>query len=147
VSESDLRAGLDRFRAPNCSFLLPSLSVASSLAADDRIDIGHETLLRRWKKLSGETETVEAKTGRPAAGWLGEEQMDGQRYRTLVSLLDDETGGRMATLNDPDREKRWWDSRPRTPAWADRYRGGDFERVKKLIDEGVAARLRLKEAK
>ena len=46
-----------------------------------------------------------------------------------------------------DREKRWWDSRPRTPAWADRYRGGDFERVKKLIDEGVAARLRLKEAK
>jgi hypothetical protein len=49
VSESDLRAGLDRFRAPNCSFLLPSLSVASSLAADDRIDIGHETRLRRGR--------------------------------------------------------------------------------------------------
>jgi hypothetical protein len=46
-----------------------------------------------------------------------------------------------------DREKRWCDSRPRTPAWADRYRGGDFERVKTLVDEGVAARLRLKEAK
>ena len=46
-----------------------------------------------------------------------------------------------------DREKRWWDSRPRTPAWADRYRGGGFERVKTLVDEGIAARLRLKEAK
>ena len=32
VSESDLRAGLDRFRAPNCSFLLPSLSVSPTLA-------------------------------------------------------------------------------------------------------------------
>jgi tetratricopeptide (TPR) repeat protein len=147
VEESDMRAVLDSFRAPNCSFLLPSLSISPTLAADERIDIGHETLLRHWKKLAGETETVEAKTGRPAAGWLGEEQVDGQRYRTLVSLLDDEAGGRMATLNDPDREKRWWDSRPRTPAWADRYGGGDFEGVKKLIDDAVAARQRLREAK
>ena len=147
VGESDLRAVLDSFRAPSCSFLVPPASLAPTLLPDDRVDIGHETLLRRWKRLSGQTETVEAKTGRPAAGWLGEEQVDGQRYRTLVSLLDDDTGGRMATLNDPDREKRWWDSRPRTRAWADRYGGGNFEGVKKLIDDAVAAKRRLMDTK
>jgi tetratricopeptide (TPR) repeat protein/energy-coupling factor transporter ATP-binding protein EcfA2 len=146
VGESDLRAVLDSFRAPSCSFLVPPASLAATLLPEDRIDIGHETLLRRWKRLSGEIETVEVKTGRPAAGWLGEEQGDGQRYRTLVSLLDDETGGRMATLNDPDRMKRWWDSRPRTPAWAERYGGGNFAGVKTLIDDAVTARLRLTEA-
>jgi tetratricopeptide (TPR) repeat protein len=147
VGESDLRAVLDSFRAPSCSFLVPPASLAPTLLPDDRVDIGHETLLRRWKRLSGQTETVEAKTGRPAAGWLGDEQVDGQRYRTLVSLLDDDTGGRMATLNDPDREKRWWDSRPRTRAWADRYGGGNFEGVKKLIDDAVAAKRRLMDTK
>ena len=54
VSESDLRAVLDRFRAPNCSFLLPSLSATPTLVADDRIDIGHEALLRRWKTIAGQ---------------------------------------------------------------------------------------------
>ena len=28
VSESDLRGALDRFRAPNCSFLMPSIAVS-----------------------------------------------------------------------------------------------------------------------
>jgi energy-coupling factor transporter ATP-binding protein EcfA2 len=139
VSESDLRAGLDRFRAPNCSFLLPSLSVASALAADDRIDIGHETLLRRWKKLAGETKVAEAKTGRPVVGWLAEEQLDGQRYRTLVSLLDGVVGGEKASLTDPQRTKRWWDSLPRTAAWAERH-GGRFSEVRKLIADNITAK-------
>jgi hypothetical protein len=50
VSEGDLRAVLDRFRTPTCSFLVPPPSVAPTLALDERVDIGHETLLRRWKK-------------------------------------------------------------------------------------------------
>ena len=68
VSETDLRAGLDRFRAPNCSFLLPSLSASPTLAADERIDIGHEALLRRWKMIAGKTEAIDPKTGRPPPG-------------------------------------------------------------------------------
>src|SRR5271170_1882070 len=137
VKESDLRAVLDRFRAPTCSFLLPSPSVSPALSTDDRVDIGHETLLRRWKKLAGETETVEARRG----GWLGKEQADGQRYRTLVSLLEGDAGGEKATLTDPARTKAWWESLPRTAAWTDRY-GGNFDNVRTLIDDNIAAKQR-----
>jgi tetratricopeptide (TPR) repeat protein len=141
VSESDLRAGLDRFRAPNCSFLLPSLSVSPTLAADERIDIGHEALLRRWKKIAGKTEAIDPKTGRPPPGWLSEEQIDGQRYHTLVSLLDGAAGGERATLDDPGRTKDWWTHLPRTAAWADRY-GGKFDQVEKLIDDAIETKRR-----
>ena len=141
VAKSDLRAVLDRFRAPNCSFLVPSLSASPTLDADERIDIGHEALLRRWKTIAGRTETVDAKTGRPEPGWLKKEQLDGQRYRTLVSLLGGETGGERATLSDPIRTKGWWESLPRTPEWAERY-GGKFADVKNLIDASIAAKQR-----
>ena len=40
------------------------------------------------------------KRAAPPPGWLAEEQIDGQRYRTLVSLLDGDAG-EQATLNDP----------------------------------------------
>jgi tetratricopeptide (TPR) repeat protein/energy-coupling factor transporter ATP-binding protein EcfA2 len=141
ASESDLRAGLDQFRAPNCSFLLPSLSASPTLAADERIDIGHEALLRRWKKIAGKPDLVDPRTGRPPPGWLAEEQIDGQRYHTLVSLLDGTAGGERATLDDPERTKDWWEDLPRTAAWADRY-GGKFDEVEKLIDDAIAAKRR-----
>jgi hypothetical protein len=141
VAESDLRAVLDRFRAPSCSFLLPSLSASPTLATDERVDIGHEALLRRWKKIAGKAEPVDPKTGKPPPGWLDEEQSDGQRYHTLVSLLEGETGGERATLNDPERTKAWWERLPRTAAWADRY-GGRLDAVEKLIDDGIEAKKR-----
>jgi tetratricopeptide (TPR) repeat protein/energy-coupling factor transporter ATP-binding protein EcfA2 len=141
VSEADLRAGLDRFRAPNCSFLLPSLSVAPTLGPDERIDIGHEALLRRWKQIAGKPNSVDPTTGRPPPGWLAEEQIDGQRYHTLVSLLDGTAGGERATLDDPERTKDWWERLPRTTAWADRY-GGKFDEVEKLIDGAIEAKRR-----
>ncbi len=144
IPEADLRAVLDRFRAANCSFLLPSLSSSPRLAAEDRVDIGHEALLRRWKAIAGTCETVEAKTGHAAPGWIGEEQIDGQRYRTLLSLLDGDAG-EQATLNDPERTKAWWDNQPRTAVWAARY-GGRFEAVKKLIDDSIEAKRSEKEA-
>ncbi len=143
VSESDLRWVLDRFRAPNCSFLLPSLFVSPTLGPDERVDIGHEALLRRWKTIAGKTEPVDPKTGRPPPGWLAEEQIDGQRYHTLVSLLDGTAGGERATLDDPERTKQWWGRLPRTAAWADRY-GGKFEQVEKLIDDAIEAKVRSK---
>ncbi len=143
VSESDLRAVLDRFRAPNCSFVLPSLSASPTLGPDERIDIGHEALLRRWKKIAGKPDSVDPKTGRPPPGWLTEEQIDGQRYHTLVSLLDGTAGGERATLDDPERTKDWWERLPRTAAWADRY-GGKFDEVEKLIDDAIEAKRRTK---
>jgi tetratricopeptide (TPR) repeat protein len=141
VNEPDLRGALDRFRAPNCSFLLPSLSASPTLGPDERIDIGHEALLRRWKKIAGGTEPIDPKTGRASQGWLGEEKSDGERYHWLESLLDGDAGGERATLDDPERTKEWWERLPRTAAWADRY-GGKFDQVKTLIDAAIEAKRR-----
>ena len=140
VSKSDLRGVVDRFRAPNCSFLTPSIAVSPTLNKDERIDIGHEALLRRWKMIAGGKEPIDPKTGRPPPGWLAREQSDGQRFHTLVSLLDWDAGER-ATLNDPESTKDWWARLPRTAAWADRY-GGKFEQVKTLIADAIAAKRR-----
>ena len=135
VGESDLRAVLDKFRAPTCSFLVPPPKAAAQLRSDDVVDIGHESLLRRWRKLSGDTRSQEPATGRPGSGWLADEQADGQRYRTLVSLLD----GEKASLTAPEKTKRWWDNRPRTAAWGERY-GGRLEDVKRLIRDNIFAK-------
>lgn len=136
VSDGDLRAVLDRFRAPSCSFLVPPTSTSPMLAIEDRLDIGHEALLRRWKKLAGDS-TVLGSTA--AKGWLADEDDDGRHYRLLVSMLGPEGG----TLSKPRETDRWWRQRPRTAAWANRY-GGKFERVRALIDEGLAAKQRVK---
>ena len=64
-------------------------------------------------------------TGRAPAGWLGDEQSDGRRYHTLVSMLEGEVGGERATLKDPEGTLEWWESVKRTATWGDRY-GGRF---------------------
>ncbi len=132
VSEADLRAVLDTFRAPSCSFLVPPL--ATPVAEDDVVDIGHEALLRRWKVLAGGGAARSAADMAGRSGWLAEERADGDRYRTLLSFLD----GEKASLTAPQETKAWWDRRPRTPAWAERY-GGKFDEVKALIEESIEA--------
>ena len=143
VQESDLRLILDSFRRPSCSFLVPPPSLAPRIAQSDHVDIGHEALLRRWRRLSGDREEADPTTGRPLPGWLFEEEMDGQRYRTLLSLVEASAGGETVTLSNPDATKAWWERVPRTPAWAERY-GGRLDAVLKLIDDGVAAKRRSK---
>jgi tetratricopeptide (TPR) repeat protein len=141
VSEKDLRAVLDRFRAPSCSFLVPPTSASPMLAVEDRLDIGHEALLRRWRTLAGDSALLSS----PAAkGWLAEEDEDGRHYRLLVSMLG-EDGQDSGTLPKPEETDRWWAERPRTRAWANRY-GGRLEDVRKLIDENIAAKRQLREA-
>jgi tetratricopeptide (TPR) repeat protein len=121
ADESDLRRVLDRFRADDCSFLVPSSFEVPTVEAATRIDVGHEALLRRWEKVSGQG--IEP-------GWLRAEQQAGERYRGLLAIAD----GAGATLpaHLVDERWRWWTAQPRTPAWAERY-GGDFARVDGLL--------------
>src|SRR5215831_8863521 len=65
AAEPDLRRALDRFRADDCSFLVPPHSDVPALEATTRIDVGHEALLRRWEKVSGQG---------AEPGWLRAEQ-------------------------------------------------------------------------
>jgi tetratricopeptide (TPR) repeat protein len=121
VEDSTLRQVLDRFRANDCSFLIPPPSEAIEIEDDTRIDVGHEALLRRWDKVSGSGAEV---------GWLRVEQQAGERYRGLLALAEGEHSVLPAHL--VDERWAWWIARPRTPAWAERY-GGGFVRVQNLL--------------
>lgn len=128
VDEATLRRVLERFRADDCSFIVPSPSLAGMLAPGTRIDVGHEVLLRRWDKISAEP-TLEVGERSEPGGWLYREVHDGQIYRALLALLE---GGGTLPLDQVEMRWRWWTERPRTAAWAERY-GGRIERVRQLF--------------
>ena len=121
IDETTVRRVLDRFRAEDCSFLTPPTTEVKEIGNTTRIDVGHEALLRRWEKVSGQG-------GDP--GWLRVEQQAGERYRGLLAIAD----GDNATLPSHlvDERLAWWKARPRTAAWAERY-GGGFARVQRLL--------------
>lgn len=149
VPESDLRRVVDRFRSDDCSFLIPPLSEVLMLAPETRIDVGHEALLRRWERLIGAPDAIEkAVSGlrQKDIGWMLMEDRDGQRYRGLLSMLDDESADRSTLpLSLVNERWTWWNSRPRTAAWAARY-GGRLDRVQRLFGASLTA-LRLEQAR
>lgn len=122
VGEADLRQVLDRFRAEDCSFLVPPSHEQPEVAPTTRIDVGHEAFLRRWEKTSGRGADI---------GWLRAEQQDGERYRALLAMAESEEDTLPPNL--VDERWAWWKARRRTPAWAERY-GGGFDRVQRLLD-------------
>jgi hypothetical protein len=136
VPENELRQVVDRFRGEDCSFLVPPPSVEATLTATTRVDVGHESLLRRWEQVcSGPT----AEFGAPQAkhtGWLAVEEVDGRTYRAVLALIDSAPPGSRATLplDQVEARTKWWKSRKRTEAWAERY-GGGLDRVQQLFQD------------
>jgi len=126
--EEDVPRVVDRFRADDCSFLVPSPSDAPTLADETRIDVGHEALLRRWEKVS-----AESAAGR--TGWLRREEEDGQQYHLLRSMAE---RGILIQEKEFEAFEAWWRERTRTAAWAARY-GGNFEQVQRLFELSRAA--------
>jgi WD40 repeat protein/energy-coupling factor transporter ATP-binding protein EcfA2 len=138
IPRADLIRVLDRFRAEDCSFILPPPSVVPVLRDDSRIDVVHEALLRRWTRISAEQ--IHVFDGRTQTGWLAAEAGDGRLYRALLALLEAEsaTGAVTLPLDQVEARWRWWQSRPRTKAWAERY-GGNVANVEKLFQSSLAA--------
>ena len=126
----DLRTVVDRFRDEDCSFLTPPKSEVAELADDTRIDVGHEALLRRWERVSGDP-----RTGSAYIGWIRAEVADGRHYRGLLAMA--ESKARIGADKFEERWK-WWKERPRTADWAKRY-GGNIEEVERLFGESLAA--------
>jgi tetratricopeptide (TPR) repeat protein len=137
--EEQVRRVVDRFRGDDCSFLVPSRSAVPELASDTRIDVGHEALLRRWERISGEAGPA-ALDDPSRGGWLKVEEYSGRLYRALLALVETAgTGGRVTLPLDQVEERwAWWNRRPRTDAWAERY-GGGFGRVQRLFADSLAA--------
>ncbi|HEV2908035.1 MAG TPA: WD40 repeat domain-containing protein, partial [Candidatus Eremiobacteraceae bacterium] len=138
VPEADLVRVLDRFRAEDCSFILPSPVAVPVLRGDTRVDVVHEALLRRWERISADRPHM--LDGRVQTGWLNAEAADGRFYRALLALLETGSAAKAVTLPLDQVEARWewWMSRPRTAAWAERY-GGRLPSVEKLFQDSRAA--------
>jgi tetratricopeptide (TPR) repeat protein len=147
IPEDQLRKVVDRLRADDCSFLVPLLSTVPELAPGTRIDVGHEALLRRWERLSGDLLIAgAAASATRQTGWLRTEDADGRLYRGLLAFVDSEAQERTTLpLEQVEARWKWWTSRPRTEAWADRY-GGGFSRVKRLFENSLAALKAAREA-
>jgi WD40 repeat protein/energy-coupling factor transporter ATP-binding protein EcfA2 len=138
VSRDELLRVLNRFRADDCSFIVPPTSTVPVLRDDSRIDVVHEALLRRWTRISAEQ--AHTFDGRIQTGWLAAEDADGRFYRALLALLETESGSTAVTLplDQVEARWRWWQSRPRTEAWAERY-GGRAASVESLFQNSLAA--------
>lgn len=138
ISGDDLRRVIDRFRADDCSFLTPSPSMIPGLAEDVRIDVGHEALLRRWIRVSGDPGASGDASDQRQLGWLKEESSDGRQYQGLLALVESDASGHTTLpLDQVPSRRSWWNERPRTSAWADRY-GGGYARVVRLLEDSEA---------
>jgi WD40 repeat protein len=122
-AEAAVSAVIDAFRAPDCCFLMPPADIA--LEPRTPIDISHEALIRRWRKLSG---------GRHDEGWLQEESRDGKTYTALLDAADSYARDREVVLAPALARQRlqWWNPQQHNAAWAQRY-GGRFDSVSRLL--------------
>jgi hypothetical protein len=134
-----------RLAAADCSFLrVTTGDDAHEIDEDSVVDIGHEALIRRWRKLSGEDD----------ANWVREEHEDGERYRDLVRRA--RAGGIVAGAELKTYEA-WWTGRKPTATWAKRFVAGDNDylaevtealaRSRKAFDDSEQARALADDAK
>ncbi len=123
VDTATLRPLLDAMRDDGVSFLTPRRAPGDStpLADDTGIDIGHEALIRCWRKLAA-----------PADGWLENEFANGLVWRSLLVQVDSYVRDPRNVLSAATTEARAQWLKRRNAAWAERY-GGDWDRVFELI--------------
>ena len=114
---------IDRLRADDCSFLTPL--AGRPIDDETMIDIGHEALIRCWRRL--DDPRIDKKTSQPR-GWLQREQEDERLWRSL--LVQAEAQDQISASVIDDREKRF--AALPGSGWAERY-GGGWNEVKELI--------------
>jgi WD40 repeat protein len=112
------------FRQPDCSFLTPPIGVP--IEPDTILDIGHESLIRQWKRMSK---------------WVQVEADAAAIYRRLTETAQLWKQDRAALWSTPDLENAlsWREREKPNRAWAERY-GGHFEASMEFLDASVAAR-------
>jgi tetratricopeptide (TPR) repeat protein len=133
---ADIITVVEAFRRPDRSFLMPPADV--SLDAKSLIDISHESLIRRWRRMRD---------------WVDQEAESARVYRRLAETAFMHAQGAAALLRDPDletalrwRERECPDGNRSTgadwsglAAWATRYHPG-FKQAMDLLDQSRLAR-------
>ena len=120
----DIIAVVEAFRRPDRSFLMPPADVP--LSAKSLIDISHESLIRRWRRMRK---------------WVDEEAESARVYRRLADTAVLHAQGTAALLRDPDLETdlRWREGEKPNAAWATRYHPG-FDQAMAFVEESRQAR-------
>ncbi|HEX6185855.1 MAG TPA: hypothetical protein VFZ44_18350 [Pyrinomonadaceae bacterium] len=132
LSELEEITGADRatlnkiirvFRKDNRLFLTRS---EEKLDGDRMVDISHESLIRRWTRLSR---------------WVDEEAASREQYVKLATAAALRARGKASLLRDPELEAalKWRDERRPNPAWARRYHP-DFAPAMLYLDESLKER-------
>ena len=131
-AQDALMVVIEAYRAQGVGFVLPA--AGQPLQPDDLIDIGHESLIRRWQHFQT---------------WLGEEDLDVADLREWLhrARRSEERGGWL-DQNDGDRALAWRArvvERSNPGLWAERFTGaGSYERVDAYIQASLE---RLNQAK
>jgi len=125
--EDSVTRVVEAFRAPDCCFLMPP--AGQPLNEKIPLDISHESLLRGWKKMTGEHQ---------GEGWLAEEDRDGKVYRSLVDVAEAFEKDESAVLPRGLTRQReiWWKRKQPNAAWSERY-GNRFELVRELLRQSA----------
>lgn len=106
---------VNRFRAEGTGFLGRPRPEEKELKPDTVVDIAHEALIRRWRRMN---RRAEPGRGRPRDGWLWDQVEDGHLYRAL--LIGARTSDEVISADSLKSRLAWWQRQPRTPAWARR---------------------------
>ena len=124
AAEADIRAIVAEFSSADCSFLAPPTP-----PPDELIDIGHEALIRQWRKIA-----------HPAQGWLQEEARDGMQWQLLVFQAQTYAQNAEDLLSPAVTEQRLPWFKQRNEHWASRY-GDQWPLVDKLMSASNRARI------
>lgn len=121
VDAQELRTIIDAFRKDGVSFLTPALSTSTEIKDETTIDIGHEALIRCWKKIADEND-----------GWLKRETEDGIRWSLLLAEAKEFAANPKRVLSHAKVKdvKRWLATKAKP--WCNRY-GGNWDLVEKLL--------------
>lgn len=119
VDAQELRTIIDAFRKDGVSFLTPPLS--TEIKDGTTIDIGHEALIRCWKKIADQN-----------TGWLKRETEDGIRWSLLLAEAKEFAANpkRVLSLAKAKDVKLWLAAKAKP--WCNRY-GGNWDLVENLL--------------
>ncbi len=114
----------EKFRQPQRSFLMPTYP--DELHADSVLDISHESLIRKWHRLTK---------------WAENEADSAKVYTRLKETASLWKQGKAGLWRTPDLEQalQWQEKAKPTVEWAKRY-GGNFDGVMEFLTASIEAR-------
>jgi WD40 repeat protein len=123
VAAAEVTDVVEAFRRPDRSFVTPPAGV--ELTADTVLDIGHESLIRRWDRLNA---------------WVDAEAKSADMYFRLKDSARREQAGRAALWRPPELDEglTWREQEAPNEAWARRYgTAEDYALAMRFLDRSA----------